>query len=408
MPEISSANVSDSNIAQLKHHMPVCEANVIVPEITVLASPSLCEDDRKTDEFLDLVQKKSVSDRIRQRNKEKKIQRESVNQDVTSEPVYVAETDSDDQNIVKSIKGNQLDRNVSSRKDSSRDDDSTVPSEQEVERDLMQQLSVPSISMDTEIPLTPPVIDKKQQFSVTAESIVYMFQKAVHSCYEEIFHWYGFAESYDRRINEIHTINKIKINTVKQQVYQEVKKLLPDISDANLRQQLSRARKLYKLFNAVDVKKIKQVTYSANAISSLNNTQNQNIIDYVLSKAITGDHQNPKNNQINALDVLDSAKASISTAPIPITQVSNSSGDSKGIGPEDLPKSQVSVPFTTSSGQVISSNKSRPPLLILPDDPEKKRKHVIGLVLEQFPYLSFRGTVAVISIRPLIISKVKS
>jgi hypothetical protein len=38
------------------------------------------------------------------------------------------------------------------------------------------------------------------------------------------------------------------------------------------------------------MEKIKQVTYSANAISSLNNTRIQNIIDYVLSKAITGNH----------------------------------------------------------------------------------------------------------------------
>ena len=85
-----------------------------------------------------------------------------------------------------------------------------------------------------EILLTPPVIDKKQQFSVTAECIVYMFQKAVCSGYEKILHWYGFAESYDKKINEICTIDKVKINTVKQQVYQEVKKLLPDISDVNL------------------------------------------------------------------------------------------------------------------------------------------------------------------------------
>ena len=81
-----------------------------------------------------------------------------------------------------------------------------------------------------------------------------------------------------------------KLKSTKQQVYQEVKKLLPDISDVNLRQQLSRARKLYKLFNAVGVEKIKQVTYSANAISNLNNTQIQNIIDYMISKVITGDH----------------------------------------------------------------------------------------------------------------------
>src|SRR5207244_4543139 len=35
-----------------------------------------------------------------------------------------------------------------------------------------------------------------------------------------------------------------------------------------------------------------------------------------------------------------------------------------------------------------SSNKSRLPISILPEDPEEKRKHIIGLVLERFPYLS--------------------
>ena len=50
------------------------------------------------------------------------------------------------------------------------------------------------------------------------------------------------------------------------------------------------------------MEKIKQVTYSVNAISNLNNTQIQNIIDYVVSKVVTGDHQTPKNNQIIALE----------------------------------------------------------------------------------------------------------
>ncbi|CAG8782631.1 1050_t:CDS:2, partial [Rhizophagus irregularis] len=133
-------------------------------------------------------------DRIRQRNKEKKIQRESVNQDVTSKPAILEKSEISgnfankihnfhDQNIDKSIEDNQLDCNLS-KNDSSGDDDFTVPSEQALERDLMQQLSLPSTSIDTEILLTPPVIDKKQQFSVTAECIVYMFRKAVRSGYD--------------------------------------------------------------------------------------------------------------------------------------------------------------------------------------------------------------------------------
>ncbi|CAB4405547.1 unnamed protein product [Rhizophagus irregularis] len=120
-----------------------------------------------------------------------------------------------DQNNDKSIEDNQLNCDLFFRKDLPEDDNFTVLSEQAVECDLMQQLSVPSTSIDTEISLIPPVINKKQQFSVTAECIVYMFQKAVRSGYEEILHWYGFAESYDKKINEIRTINKVKINTAK-------------------------------------------------------------------------------------------------------------------------------------------------------------------------------------------------
>src|SRR5581483_9070831 len=46
--EVPPTNVPNSDIAQPKKHTPICEANVIVPEITVPVSPSLCEDDRKT------------------------------------------------------------------------------------------------------------------------------------------------------------------------------------------------------------------------------------------------------------------------------------------------------------------------------------------------------------------------
>ena len=48
------------------------------------------------DNFLNEAQKKSVSEDIRRRNKEKKLQRESANQDITLKPAYVAETNNDD------------------------------------------------------------------------------------------------------------------------------------------------------------------------------------------------------------------------------------------------------------------------------------------------------------------------
>jgi hypothetical protein len=50
--------------------------------------------------------------------------------------------------------------------------------------------------------------------------------------------------------------------------------------------------------------------------------------------------------------------------------------------------SKVSTSSTTSSSQINESNQSRLPISILPKDPEEKRKHIIGLVLEHFPSLS--------------------
>ena len=55
-------------------------------------------------------------------------------------------------------------------------------------------------------------------------------------------------------------------------------------------------------------------------------------------------------------------------------------------------KSQVSVSSTISSCKIGSSNRSRLPISILPEDPEEKRKHIIGLVLERFPSLSLSNS----------------
>src|SRR6266496_5691872 len=81
---------------------------------------------------------------------------------------------------------------------------------------------------------------------------------------------------------------ELRKKTATSMVYQEIKQLLPDITDVNLRQKILRARKLYKLFNTLGLEKISQVSYSADAISSLNYQQIQNIIDYVNS--VTSSH----------------------------------------------------------------------------------------------------------------------
>src|SRR5262249_20448057 len=53
-------------------------------------------EEKDMDSFLLEAHKKIVRSEIKLRNKEKKIQRESANQDITPEPAYVAETNNDD------------------------------------------------------------------------------------------------------------------------------------------------------------------------------------------------------------------------------------------------------------------------------------------------------------------------
>jgi len=48
------------------------------------------------DIFLIDVNKKNIGEDIRWYNKEKKLQHESANQDITPEPTYIAETNNDD------------------------------------------------------------------------------------------------------------------------------------------------------------------------------------------------------------------------------------------------------------------------------------------------------------------------
>ena len=80
--------------------------------------------------------------------------------------------------------------------------------------------------------------------------------------------------------------------------------------------------------------------------------------------------------------ILPEVNASIT--PMPAEDVSvkrlngNSSDDSSKIGPVAVSTSPVS--------QINVSNQSRLLISILPEDPEEKRKHIIGLVLELFPF----------------------
>ena len=151
-----------------------------------------------------------------------------------------------------------------------------------VEQELKQQLSSPAHTFTSD-----QTSEEQDPSSDTTQNIVCMFRKANKLGLEAILYWYYFIEKYDKRINNL-VFGRVKKKTATSMVYQEIKQLLPDITDVNLRQKILRARKLYKLFNTLGIEKIKQVSYSADAISSLSYLQIQNIIDHVNS--VTSSH----------------------------------------------------------------------------------------------------------------------
>ncbi|CAG8804842.1 21528_t:CDS:2 [Cetraspora pellucida] len=68
-----------------------------------------------------------------------------------------------------------------------------------------------------------------------------------------------------------------------------MKPFLPNIMDVNLHKKTEKARKILKLFGkgGVGINKINYITYSANTILKLKDTQIQYIINQVVSKTVT-------------------------------------------------------------------------------------------------------------------------
>ena len=81
-----------------------------------------------------------------------------------------------------------------------------------------------------------------------------MFRKANKLGQEAILYWYYFIEKYDKRIDNL-VAGGVKKKIATSMVYQEIKQLLPDITEVNLCQKILRARKLYKLFNTLGIEK---------------------------------------------------------------------------------------------------------------------------------------------------------
>ena len=232
--------------------------------------------------------------------------------------------------------------------------------------------------------------------------------EAIRANQKEILCWCSYIIEFDKKTKEFMIDYKVGEKKAKSMIYDNLTKLLPPGTNKRniIVKQTQRARNIYKLFEKIGIDKIRYITtYSANSLSELSDSQFQTIIDYFSKNpntelpddqesSIIDSKEEISDDQTDASEVKvnpeESPKdqVSVQVTLIPSSHVSNSSSDSKGIGPDDLPKFQVSIPSTSFSDQISKSNRSGLPVSILPENPEEKRKHIIGLVLEKFPYLS--------------------
>ncbi|RHZ78967.1 hypothetical protein Glove_153g13 [Diversispora epigaea] len=118
-------------------------------------------------------------------------------------------------------------------------------------------------------PIVPPVsseIIEDRTFQITTQSLVRLFHYAIRSRHEKILAWYYYSDDFENKVIEI-------CRNVKPSTWYYIRKL---------------AYENFKSQENSDVvwvgkDKIRQVSYSTNAISSLTNSQIQNVIKNVTS-----------------------------------------------------------------------------------------------------------------------------
>ncbi|CAB5383556.1 unnamed protein product [Rhizophagus irregularis] len=246
LPEITDVHDVCRKQTQLEQCKPDSKTNNMVPEVSVSTSPPFCEEDRETDEFLNAVYKKKVGDEIRQRKREKKLQD-------NSSPEVTFQREPDSETLVTSLDSAILLNEKNGQGCSS------FP-QSEISRDKKNTL----VSENSN--------NSPSTKSCNASSSFECDEKA-----------------YEDRVRDVKSKNGIDDKSARTLVYSEIKPLLPDITDVNLRKITFRAKKIYILFDGIGINRIQIISCSASAISNLSDNQIQDIINDFHPKATNTD-----------------------------------------------------------------------------------------------------------------------
>ncbi|CAG8771725.1 26806_t:CDS:1, partial [Gigaspora margarita] len=303
---------------------------------------TLSSEEKEINEFLELQEKERVS------NREKKICR-------GQQLVRKTSSSSDTQNAISTeinpIIDHKTTRLESIPTDQAQNTGIKIPYNKRVEQVLRHDLSVfikeninnkVSEVFDIQIPEFSLEVIITGSSKITAQSIADLFIIAMKVRQKEILCWYCYYKAYEDRIEDIKRINKIDDQSARTLVYNEIKALLPNISDVNLRQRTFRAKKIYTLLMGIGIEKIQAITCSASAISSLTDNQIQDIINCF-----------SKNSNVDDSSVKYQEMIGVTNCNAHVTEPSSS---------KDVSNIEVRIPtessHTSNSEDMISEDKS--------------------------------------------------
>ncbi|GES88172.1 hypothetical protein GLOIN_2v1708780 [Rhizophagus clarus] len=285
--------------------------------------------DREMDAFLELEYKRKVSDEIKQCNKEKKLLRESVNQNSLSCDTEIIIQQKNIPKISQENPGHNNSTNNSGdiKPTKSHSEDVKTMTKCHNQNDVISKVSVLDESDTTSeiLELENQIVEGLVQeltskFSFASgneslnegevniseiskpciqdmipgstQSLSELFDKAIKSGQKQILCWFYYSLEFENKVRNLTADGKTKDKTAKSKIYKEMKLFLLNITNVNLRKKTERARKILKLFGegGVGIDRIKYITYSASTISGLKDAQIQYIINQVTLKTVTKCH----------------------------------------------------------------------------------------------------------------------
>jgi len=220
-------------------------------------------EEREMDTFLNEMYKKSVSNEIRQKNREKKLLRESTIQDSSYE-MKDKKSQSYKKREAENIVQDVFDFTATS-----------APEENHMTEILMMTRHEKS-DMDN----LPNIL---QNLACLIQEAWDAKDKAIRANQKEILCWCFYIIEFDKKTKEFMIDYKVGEKKAKSMIYDNLTKLLPLGTNKHntIVKQIQRARNIYKLFEKIKIDKIRYITtYSANSLSELSDSQFQTIIDY--------------------------------------------------------------------------------------------------------------------------------